>query len=161
VGRPGPRPLPSNVVELRGNPGKRKRPAEPQPFTAADPDKPPAWLFPAARDVWSELAGEVARMGLLHKVDEHALAFGCVELALAQLALRKMGASARRNPSIVTADRAHGGEPRLHPALRAYRQHADGYLKWCKEFGLTPSSRVGLPAPDGDDGDEDEDLLND
>lgn len=155
MSRSGPAPQPTNLVLLKGNPGKRKRPEEPKPTPVA-PTRPD-WLSADGRKAWDELAPELERVGLLTKVDGFGFALACEDLAIARAALR----SIRRGTgySVLTKDRAHGGEPRKHPALMVYRQHADAFRAWCKEYGLTPSARVGLPAP-GDDGDEDDDLLD-
>lgn len=155
MGKAGPKPQASNVVELRRGQAaatKRKPDVQPAPVAPAMPD----WLSADGKKAWSELSAELERTGLLTKVDGPSLGLACEDLAIARTALRSLRRGSGYN--VTTADRAHGGEPRRRPELMIYRQHADAFRAWAKEFGLTPSARVGLPAP-GDDGDEDDDLF--
>ena len=72
----GRKPLPSNVVRLRGNPGKRRlNDAEPRPA----PRIPtcPACLGDEARKEWKRLARELAELGLLTGLDRGLLAAYC------------------------------------------------------------------------------------
>lgn len=155
--KPGPAPLPSNVIQLRGNPGKRKRDAEPLPKGAGL--DPPADLTPSGRTFWRRHAPELARLGLLTVNDVDSFAACCEAWAFMQQAKTELrGSSKTANAKVTTSDRAHGREVRKHPAFTVYKQAEASYLAWAREFGLTPSSRVGLPGP-GDDGDDDDDLF--
>lgn len=154
--RPGPAPLPSNVIELRGNPGKRKRAPEPNPRDAGL--EPPADLTPAARAFWRRHAPELGRLGLLTVSDVDSFGACCEAWAFMQQAKDELRSSKSANAKVTTRDRAHGNEARKHPAFTVYKQAEASFLAWAREFGLTPSSRVGLPGP-GDDGDEDDDLF--
>lgn len=151
--RPGPAPKPTNLVLLQGNPGKRKRAAEPKPAPVVDV-RPPPGLSTDAGKLWKKLAPELARVGLLTVADLAAFESLCELYSLRCAALRALRKGA--GYVVLTADRAHGGEPRRHPALLILRQFDDGFRAWSKEFGLTPSARVGLPAAGGDDEAEDD-----
>lgn len=158
MGKPGPRPEPSNIVQLRGNPGKRTRPEEPKPAPVSSTEPPKEFDLSAdAKKLWKRLAPELDRVGLLTTVDVMLLAELCEEWAMARAARR----SVRRGTGygVLTKDRTHGGEPRRHPGLLIARQHGAAVLAIAKEFGLSPSARVGLPAIPDDDADEDEDLF--
>ncbi len=157
--KPGPAPLPSNVVALRGNPGKRKRPEEPRPDPLVELE-PPKWLelSSEAEKVWRYLAPRCSKMGTLTEADLVAFAELCEEWSMARAARRAMRKG--RGYSLITKDRTHGGEPRRHPGSMLARQHGDAFRQWAARFGLTPSDRVGLPAPDAGDGDEDDDLFD-
>lgn len=155
--KPGPRPQPTNLVLLRGNPGKRTRPEEPKPAPVVD-TKPPAGMSADAEKLWKRLAPELSRVGLLTIADTVALESLCELYSLRCAALRSIKRG--RGYVVLTADRAHGGEPRRHPALLILKQFDDSFRAWAKEFGMTPSARVGLPGPGGGDGDEDDDLLD-
>ncbi|MGH6897699.1 MAG: P27 family phage terminase small subunit [Geminicoccaceae bacterium] len=77
----GRKPLPSNVVRLRGNPGKRRlNDAEPRPA----PRVPtcPACLGDEARKEWQRLARELSALGLLTGLDRAMLAAYCQAHAL-------------------------------------------------------------------------------
>ena len=77
----GRKPLPSNVVRLRGNPGKRRlNDAEPRPAAKVPPC--PACLGDEARKEWQRLAKELAELGLLTGLDRGMLAAYCQAHAL-------------------------------------------------------------------------------
>ena len=77
----GRKPLPSNVVRLRGNPGKRRlNDAEPRPAAKVPPC--PACLGDEARKEWQRLAKELAELGLLTGLDRGLLAAYCQAHAL-------------------------------------------------------------------------------
>lgn len=153
-GKPGPAPTPSNVVELRGNPGKRKRVEEPKPDPVVDLE-PPDWLDLSsdAEKAWRWLAPRCSKMGALTEADIVSFGMMCEEWALWRAAIRPMRKG--RGYALITKDRTHGGEPRRHPGSMLARQHGQGFLALASRFGLTPSDRVGLPAPD-DAGDDDD-----
>ena len=77
----GRKPLPSNVVRLRGNPGKRRlNDAEPKP--AARMPACPACLGEVASKEWLRLGKELAELGLLTGLDRNLLAAYCQAHAL-------------------------------------------------------------------------------
>src|SRR5687768_11179819 len=72
----GRKPLPSNVVRLRGNPGKRRlNDAEPRPPSRAPAC--PACLGEEARKEWKRLSEELAELRLLTGLDRGMLAAYC------------------------------------------------------------------------------------
>ena len=72
----GPKPTPTALRRLQGNPGKRGyNHAEPQPPEGV-PDCP-AHLNAAARDEWDRLALVLHDMGVVTAVDRAALAAYC------------------------------------------------------------------------------------
>lgn len=154
MARPGPRPTPTNVVLLHGNPGKRRRPPEPKAPPLVDL-KPPAGMSATARAMWQRLAPECSKIGTLTVVDVPAFVDLCECFAIREAARKAVVKNSAY--VVLTRDRAHGGEPRRHPALLIFKQFDEAFRAWCKEFGLTPSARVGLPVA-ADDGDEDDDL---
>lgn len=171
--KPGPRPMPADVVELHGNRSKlskaeleERRASTPQPRPLAP--KPPSDLSPVARGVWTHHAAELEHLGLLTVLDglSFRLACECAALALAGLAsmrpTKKDGTpdARRKGYEVVIPDPAHGGF-RRHPGFLIWRQAQADYRAWCGEFGLTPLSRVGLrpAAPVGtvpDDAEDDD-----
>lgn len=104
--------------------------------------------------LWRRLAPELARVGLLTLADVPAFESVC-ELYAIVLACRRSVRSGR-NYQVTTKDRTHGGELRRHPSLLTLKQYEDAFRAAAKEFGLTPSARVGLPAPVDDAEDEDD-----
>lgn len=172
--KPGPRPVSAEVIELRGNPSKlgkaaieERRESTPKPEPLAP--KAPAELSPLARECWEHHAPELEHLGLLTRLDRGAFLFACECYALAVSALEEMRPKTKagaprqrgwRTYQVTTADPAHGQMLKRHPAFLVWRQAQQDYRAWCVEFGLTPSSRVGLrpkatiPAGAGDDGDD-------
>src|SRR5687767_8014477 len=77
----GRKPLPSNVVRLRGNPGKRRlNDAEPTP--APGVPSCPSCLGEEARKEWKRLARELDDLGLLTRIHRGMLAAYCQAHAL-------------------------------------------------------------------------------
>lgn len=153
--KPGPKPQPTNVVELRGNPGKRKRLPEISPTDGSL--KPPAGLTEIAAKFWKAYAPEVSRLGMLTQLDRPT--FEMLAEAYAAVHMAKQALRGRAKNIVVTmTDRAHGREQRKHPAWQIYRDAVTQYLSLAREFGFSPSSRVNLPAV-GDDGDADDEIF--
>lgn len=142
TGRP---PKPTHLKLIEGNPGKRRLNAhEPMPDHVL-PD-PPEFLTVDAGIEWMRLSEELFRLGLLTGIDRGALAAVCqaygrwqrAERALAEMAksdratgalLVKSGKGAMENPLVGTARRA-----------------MSDYVRFCSEFGMTPSARSRVEA---------------
>ena len=117
MGKRGPRPTPTGVLEARGSWRADARGDEPQP-----PDgrpKRPAGLSRIAQLVWADLVPVLEDMGVLTSADGHALGRYCEIHAMWLDALKRDD----------NADAL-----KCNAAL----------LKLEHEFGLTPSSRAGL-----------------
>ena len=140
----GRKPLPSNVVRLRGNPGKRSlNDAEPRP----DPRVPacPACLGDEARKEWRRLAKELAGLGLLSGLDRGLLAAYCQAHALWVEAV----SSIQRYGTMV---KSPNGYPMQSPYVAVANKQVEIMVRIASEFGMTPSSRtrirVGEPTPE-------------
>lgn len=178
MGQRGPKPLPSNVHYLKGNPSKK--PAG-QLMDSLQPeiDIPgcPPHLFQEAKKEWKRITPELKRYGLISKLDRSALALYCQSWAMlvyAEQQLKRAMQIAERKKDEVEArgEEWTGGDgmvvittngnmvysPYWVMANRA-REQVD---KFQANFGLSPSSR-GRVNPsnflqaslfgDGDDGD--------
>lgn len=76
----GPKPKPTAIKILEGNPGKRPlNNKEPQPKQGIP--ECPEWLEPEAKKVWERLAIELAQMGTLTTVDREVFASFCQSYA--------------------------------------------------------------------------------
>lgn len=163
MARPGPRPLPDNVLAMRGRPGKRPpRPeVKPPPLGST---KPPEWLSPQGKRAWRSWAAHLERHGLLTVLDVMPLCFAAESYSLGMAALDAMRPDKRKGYEVIAVDER--GLPRRHPAAMLYRQASAMFLAWAREFGLTPSARVGLDPSGGlvpvddDDDVEDDDLFS-
>src|SRR5919106_1716223 len=140
----GRKPLPSNVVRLRGNPGKRRlNHAEPRPA----PRLPtcPACLGDEARKEWRRVARGLAALGLLTSLDRGLLAAFCQAHALWVEAVSSIG----RYGTMV---KSPNGYPMQSPYVAVANKQVEIMVRIASEFGMTPSSRtrirVGEPTPE-------------
>jgi P27 family predicted phage terminase small subunit len=132
----GRKPLPSNVVRLRGNPGKRRlNDAEPRP--ASRVPACPACLGDEARKEWKRLAKELAELGLLTGLDRAMLAAYCHAHALWVQAV----ASIERYGTMV---KSPNGYPMQSPYVAVANKQVDIMVRIASEFGMTPSSRTRI-----------------
>lgn len=173
MARTGRKPLPANVVRMRGNRSKlgrgeleeRER-SEPKPQPIAM--QVPKDLTPHEAECWRMHAGELRRLQLLTMLDVASFRFACTDYALARHSLEEMrprkkdGTIDKRRKGFAVVVTDEDGAVRRHPAFLTYRQSVESYRAWCARFGLTPSDRVNLrPAagvgpPEADDADDDE-----
>src|SRR5262249_50272328 len=72
----GPKPTPTALRVLRGNPGRRPLNAR-EPKAAPATLTPPAWLKGLAVAEWQRIAPVLHRLGILTEVDDIALAAYC------------------------------------------------------------------------------------
>jgi P27 family predicted phage terminase small subunit len=136
----GRKPLPSNVVRLRGNPGKRRlNDAEPRPAAKAPPC--PACLGDEARKEWQRLAKELAALGLLTGLDRNLLAAYCQAHALWVEAVSSIG----RYGTMV---KSPNGFPMQSPYVAVANKQVDIMVRIAAELGMTPSSRTRIRVGD-------------
>ena len=132
----GRKPLPSNVVRLRGNPGKRRlNDAEPQPAAKVPPC--PACLGDEARKEWQRLAKELGELGLLTGLDRGLLAAYCQAHALWVEAV----SSIERYGTMV---KSPNGYPMQSPYVAVANKQVDIMVRIAAELGMTPSSRTRI-----------------
>jgi P27 family predicted phage terminase small subunit len=140
----GRKPLPGNVVRLRGNPGKRRlNDAEPRPSSRAPTC--PACLGDEARKEWKRLVAELAELGLLTRLDRGLLAAYCQAYALWVEAVSSI-------EHYGTMVKSPNGFPIQSPYVGVANKQVDIMVRIAAEFGMTPSSRtrirVGQPTPE-------------
>jgi P27 family predicted phage terminase small subunit len=136
MGRRGPRPQPTALRVLRGNPGKRPLNAdEPKP-ALIESLAPPEWLDPTAADAWRELAPKLQKLGLLTELDQQRFAMLCSHWS--------------RWRRLCEAD-SMGTD---HTKAGLLRREAEIVARLSAAFGLDPVSRVGLKVGAGPPADE-------
>jgi P27 family predicted phage terminase small subunit len=136
----GRKPLPNNVVRLRGNPGKLGiNDAEPRP--AARMPACPACLGDEARKEWQRLAKELAELGLLTGIDRGLLAAYCQAHALWVEAV----SSVERYGAMV---KSPNGYPMQSLYVAVANKQVDIMVRIAAEFGMTPSSRTRIRVGD-------------
>lgn len=147
----GPKPKPSHLHLVNGNPGKRARNTREAKPPLAEPTPPPH-LSDDAKVEWGRVMSQLTKCGLMTEIDRAALAAYCqaygrwvqAERALAEMAKRDLltsgllikttGGNAIQNPLVGTANKA-----------------MELMLKAAAEFGMTPSarSRINVDIPPG------------
>lgn len=119
MGRRGPRPKPTALRVLEGNPGKRALPArEPKP-TRVSYTPMPRFLGVVAREEWRRVARQLEILGLLTNLDLAALEVYCDTYG------RWRAARKARD-------------------WRTIREAAALMRQYAAEFGLTPAARVRI-----------------
>ena len=137
---PGPRPLPVNVVRLRGSTdAQAAKHAVPEPEIAI-PDAP-ADISDDGREVWITFARQLAGMRVVTRADFAALQMLCESWVRWKSATRTVTETG-------FMVRSPNGLPMQNPMLSVANKAQDQCLKILAEFGLTPSSRSRL-RPDG------------
>lgn len=139
----GRKPKPTAIKKLAGNPGKRKPNGEEPKLPAAAAAKPdcPPHLDGPARHEWQRVADLLHSAGLLTQVDRAALAGYCVAWGRwiqAETSLREHGPIVK-SPS---------GYPIQNPWLSVANAALAQVQKLAAEFGMTPSSRSRVRAPE-------------
>ena len=133
--KPGPKPKPTAIKKLRGNPGKRKLPDnEPQPDQTNKPPPVPRHLCKVGKKKWRQLSKELHAAGLLTKIDQDQLAVYCVEYAT----FIEAEANIQEHGKLI---KAQSGFPMQSPWLAIRNKASDKMKKIAVEFGMTPSSR--------------------
>ena len=144
----GRKPKPTNLKVLEGNPGQRPlNDNEPKPDKKAPTC--PAWLEPEAKKEWRRMSKQLEQLGLLTELDRAAFAAYCQAYARwkeAEEFITKHG-SMIRTPN---------GYLQQVPQVSIAQTNQNLMLKYCAEFGLTPSSRSRIIASDGKSDTEDE-----
>ena len=136
MGRRGPPPQPTKLKLLHGE-RRPSRVGNPEPQPRERLPKAPDWLTFEAREVWDRTVGELDAMGLAYAADTDSLIVyvnAVVNYIRAQKALGLSG---------VMVKGVDGGVVR-NPANAAVKQNAVLIGRFAREFGLTPSARVGL-----------------
>lgn len=138
-----PRPIPTALKILRGNPGKRAlNHAEPQP-TVGRPTCP-TWLDIEAKREWRRVVPELEALGILTVVDRAALAAYCQSYARwqqAEAVVTELGFS------VPLTRRGEDGELTVYamqsrPEVGISQKERQIMRLFLTEFGLTPSSRT-------------------
>ena len=134
----GPKPKPTAVRRMQGNPGKRAyNHAEPIPPDEM-PDCPPH-LGDAARAEWDRLAGVLFKMGVLTTVDRAALAAYCQCYGRWAEAEEKLHAT----PMLL---KTATGYVQQSPWLSIANKQLELMGRYMGELGITPASRSRVAA---------------
>ena len=145
MGKRGPRPEPSKLKLLKGNPGKRAiNHDEPKPEVTPIVPDPPDWLEAYAKAEWHEVAPHLHRMGLLTAVDLTTFAVYCQSYARWRTAEEWM---TEHGNTIVLRDKdgKTRAVSRVPQAIVAQAALVD-LNRFGSAFGLSPSARTSIQA---------------
>lgn len=146
AGRP-PKPTALKLLQGTARPD-RVNPNEPQPKKAAKVPSPPPELSVRGKKTWRKMAKELHGLGLLTNVDLHALQNYCQchdEMITAQALLIDYNI---KNPTTPNLTISNSGMMRSHPYVNQIKEARAQMLKFAQEFGLTPSARTRVSAPE-------------
>lgn len=148
----GRKPKPTALKVLEGNPGKRPlNNKEPKPKSKAP--KCPSWLESEAKKEWRRMGNQLELLGVLTEVDMSAFSGYCQAYARwkeAEEFISKHG----------TIVKTPSGYWQQVPQVSIAQTYLKIMMKFCEQFGLTPSSRSRIIADKGsDDFDIMEDIL--
>ncbi len=136
----GPKPKPTAIRRMEGNPGKRGyNHAEPQPPEGV-PDCP-SHLNAAARDEWDRLAHMLHDMGVVTAVDRAALAAYCQCYGRWVEAEEKL----QTTPMLL---KTSTGYVQQSPWLSIANKQLELMGRYMTELGLTPASRSRIATID-------------
>jgi P27 family predicted phage terminase small subunit len=144
AGSRGPRPVPTHLKMLRGNPGCYPlNMDEPQPLLFSSVPEAPAFLSGYAREEWNRVIPELHRMKLVTLVDIPTFAAYC----LAYERWRTAEELAKVRGLMV---QTRGGPFRVNPLIGLAERAAAQMVRYASEFGLTPASRSRITAGIGE-----------
>ena len=150
----GPRPVPTQLKLLRGNPGKeRLRCDQLRPEQLIDVPDPPAHITGYAADEWWTVATELHRLGVLTKVDCAPLAAYCYAYGQWRDAAEALAGMASEPVRGLVVRTGNGG-PTENPLIYIARKAAADMMRYAAEFGLTPAARSRITG--GNNGDDEQ-----
>lgn len=142
----GPKPKPTHLQLVLGNPGRR-----PLNTAEAKPDaklpKPPPELGADAKREWQRMAAELHALGLLTGLDRAALAAYCTTYGRWVVAERALARQAERDPSTqALLVRTKKGNIIQNPLVGTANKAMSDMVRYAAEFGMTPSARSRIKA---------------
>ncbi len=151
MGQRGPKPLPSNVHRLRGNPSKK-----PTGELLDDVRPPveipgcPSHLLPDARKEWRRITPLLKDLGLIAKIDMAALAVYCQAYGKwrqAELRIREMNErDPVKLPGLIGV--TPSGYEQMSVWLQISNRAVEQMHKFLAEFGMSPSARSRVTPSD-------------
>ncbi len=137
----GRRPDPEGLQDIKGNPGKRKRPAAPVvPEASGAILKPIGKVTPAAVAVWRSLAPELERMNILRTTDRLAFSRYCQDV----VTYWDIAAKLRREGHTYLTETVHGKMKRINPLFLIEERLGNRLTALEDRFGLSPQTRQQL-----------------
>lgn len=149
----GRKPKPTHLKLVTGNPGRRKLPTNEAKPKAALP-KAPIELMADAKVEWRRISKHLFALGLLSDIDRGALAACCQSYGRWISAERLIAELAKRDPVFKgLMIKTKNGNMIQNPLVGTANKAMADYVRYCVEFGMTPSarSRIQVEKPEGKD----------
>lgn len=140
----GPRPIPTHLRVLRGNPSHRPIREEPQPTIPATCPEPPDFLVGYASDEWWRIGEELYRLGLLTVVDVGPLAAYCHAYGQWRMAAEALNELAAKDSVMHGLLIKRDANAVQNPLVSIARKAAGDMVRYASEFGLTPAARARI-----------------
>ena len=143
MGKRGPAPTPTPILQMRGSWRAKTRANKPEPQGG----RPicPTWLRKDAKRVWKKIAPRLDAMKVLGEIDRNSLARYCQIFAKwreAEEFLAKHGTALPvRNAAGDLVDF------KQFPQVNLAMKLSDQLLRLEREFGMTPSARAAMATP--------------
>lgn len=146
-----PKPTPTALRLIKGNPGKRAlNKSEPQPKKGAP--KCPAHLDTKAKTAWKKLCERLDEMGVLTLADEYALEV----LVSIYARIRDLQRAVKNYGSTTYTTISTQGETvvKAYPEVSQLEKAESLFRSYLTEFGLTPSARTKIQTGEKEDKDD-------
>jgi P27 family predicted phage terminase small subunit len=142
MGKRGPKPLPTTIHILNGNPGKRPLNDQEPDFDPADL-RPPTGITKMARKKWRQMAPMLLERGLLTQGDRDMLHNYCLAFERWQQAEKVLSEEGTTFESV-----SEDGFVRIsqRPEVNISKTYQQQMYRIAAEFGMSPSSRSRVKA---------------
>jgi P27 family predicted phage terminase small subunit len=141
----GPKPTPTHLRLLRGNPSKRPIRPEPEPEIPHDMPEPPPFLGAYGLDEWWTTGPELHRLGLLTALDLQPFAAYCQAFHHFRSATERLNEMAATDPVMAALIvKTRNGGVVQNPLVLTARQCANDMVSYASHFGLTPAARARI-----------------
>ncbi|MDA8123448.1 MAG: phage terminase small subunit P27 family [Deltaproteobacteria bacterium] len=132
---PGPKPTPTHLRILRGNPGKRALPKD-EPVASSDAPVAPEWLSARAKEVFAQLALRLDKMGYASSSHTEALALAAMRQEEVERCSKALEKGFKNRVKTTSGGYVFKAKPEVAMRSEAAR-HLQSLLA---EFGLSPAS---------------------
>ena len=139
MGKRGPKPIPTALKKLAGNPGKRALPENEPQYEVEIPDCP-EHLDEVAKAEWERMAKAMHAAGVLTKADRAVMAAYCESWSL----YVRASVDVQTYGTVLVSPKS--GLPFASPHLNVMTTAMKQLRAYAVELGLSPSSRAGVTA---------------
>lgn len=148
MGRRGPPPTPTKLLQMRGSWRANARKGEPEPSSRdARVPRRPEFLRAIGREAvaaWDWIAPRLGRMKILTGIDRDALARWCVMWAQWRAAVDYIAKNGPTLEKTILTQDGYVTEVKDHPAVARSMRLEERLTKLGAKFGMTPADRRAM-----------------